>query len=114
VPPDVPRPPLCQSGRLSFYRDSNGNEVDLLLEFGDQLFPIEVKAGATVSPDYFKGLDRFDRLGLTLPWGGAVVYGGAQPQPRSRWPVHPLADLNTLLEKVHAPNSGKTGADEMT
>jgi hypothetical protein len=65
-----------------------------------------VKAGATVSPDYFKGLERFSRLGLTLPWGGAVVYGGEQPQSRSRWPVYPITDLSALLERVHVPNGG--------
>lgn len=88
-------------GNLSFYRDSSGNEVDLLLEFGARLFPIEIKAGATVSRDWFKGLDRFDRLGLDLPDGGAVVYGGSQPQARSRWPVYPINELAGLLMRIH-------------
>lgn len=40
---------------LHFYRDSNGNEVDLLLGLGPDLYPIEIKAGMTINRDYFKG-----------------------------------------------------------
>jgi uncharacterized protein len=38
----------------SFYRDSNGNEVDLLLGLGSDFFPIEIKAGMTINRNYFK------------------------------------------------------------
>jgi hypothetical protein len=48
--------------RMHFYRDSNGNEVDLLLGHGTGLYAVEVKAGATVASDYFKGLARFAAL----------------------------------------------------
>ena len=44
---------------LYFYRDSNGNEVDLVLQSGFQWEPVEIKSAATVKPDLFKGLFRF-------------------------------------------------------
>jgi predicted AAA+ superfamily ATPase len=47
---------------LFFYRDGKGNEVDLILELGTGLFPIEIKAGATISSDYFKGLKSFEKV----------------------------------------------------
>jgi hypothetical protein len=47
---------------LFFYRDSNGNEVDLIAEQGRSLAAIEIKAGATVNPDYFKGLRQLKKL----------------------------------------------------
>lgn len=31
-----------QNGELYFWRDSNGNEIDALLETGGRLFPIEI------------------------------------------------------------------------
>jgi len=40
-----------------FYRDQAGHEVDLLLPTATGLFPVEIKSGATVNRDYFKGLD---------------------------------------------------------
>ena len=47
---------------LYFYRDSKGNEVDLLLLNGSDIFPIEVKAGMTITRDYFKGLNHFVKI----------------------------------------------------
>lgn len=43
-----------ENSPLYFYRDSEGNEVDLLMPIGRQLHAIEIKAGATVNPYYFK------------------------------------------------------------
>ena len=37
-----------ESAELFFYRDSEGNEVDLMLPMGRQFHAIEIKAGATV------------------------------------------------------------------
>ena len=45
--------------RLLFYRDSNGNEVDLVVPRGHEWVPIEIKSAATVNPSLFKGIQRF-------------------------------------------------------
>jgi hypothetical protein len=47
---------------LTFFRDSIGNEVDLLYEFGAGLIAIEIKAGETVVQDAFKGLEFIDTV----------------------------------------------------
>lgn len=82
-----------ESPEMYFYRDSEGNEVDLLLPTGGKLHAIEIKAGATVNPDYFKGLKTFAAHHPQAVAGGGVVYGGAQSQNRSDWPVHSWLDL---------------------
>lgn len=76
------------SPEMYFYRDSEGNEVDLLLPVGGRMHAIEIKAGATVVPDYFKGLRTFARHHPEALAGGCVVYGGEHGQSRSDWPVH--------------------------
>jgi len=77
-----------ESAEMYFYRDSQGHEVDLLLPVGGKIHAIEIKAGATVNPDYFKGLNSFaDQYPQALN-GGGVVFGGTQGQSRSPWPVH--------------------------
>jgi len=48
-----------ETGSLYFYRDAKGLEVDLLIPTGRQFHAVEIKAGATISPDYFRGLTRF-------------------------------------------------------
>jgi uncharacterized protein len=82
-----------ESAQMYFYRDSEGNEVDLLLPTGGKLHAIEIKAGATVNVDYFKGLKTFAAHHPHAVAGGGVVFGGAQSQSRSDWPVHSWLDL---------------------
>lgn len=77
-----------ESPEMYFYRDSEGNEVDLLLPTAGKVFAIEIKAGATVNPDYFRGLRSFAAHQPAHLAGGCVVYGGDEGQARSDWPVH--------------------------
>ncbi len=82
-----------ESAEMYFYRDSEGNEVDLLLPVGGKMQAIEIKAGATVNPDYFKGLKTFAAHHPLALAGGSVIFGGAQDQNRSDWPVHSWLQL---------------------
>jgi predicted AAA+ superfamily ATPase len=85
---------------MSFYRDSSGNEVDLVLEFGPSIFPVEIKGGVTISRDYFKGLRSFEKNNLELPIGGAIIYGGTETQVRDNISVYPAARFHELLLKT--------------
>lgn len=82
---------------LFFYRDSEGAEIDLLLEFGHGVFPIEIKAGATINPDYFKGLRHFAKLVSAAPNGGGLVYGGSERWLHSGTQLVPFDDADALL-----------------
>jgi hypothetical protein len=42
---------------FSFRRDSSGNEVDLIVEQGNMLMPIEIKSGKTMTRDSFAGVE---------------------------------------------------------
>jgi hypothetical protein len=92
-----------ESAQMYFYRDSEGNEVDLLLPTAGKLHAIEIKAGATVNPDYFKGLKTFAAHHPAALSGGGVVFGGNQGQARSDWPVHSWLSLR---HKPVAPSVG--------
>lgn len=66
--------------RPPFYylNDSKGHEIDLILDFGGQLMPVEIKSGRTFSPDYFKNMDWW-RKNVDIPLAeSVVVYGGDQ------------------------------------
>lgn len=76
------------TAEMYFYRDSEGNEVDLLIPMGTKMHAIEIKAGATINPDYFKGLKTFAAHQPAVFASGCVVFGGADGQSRSDWPVH--------------------------
>lgn len=47
---------------LYFWRDSKGHEVDLVIDQGQHLFPIEIRSSATFHPDFIEGLDYFNQL----------------------------------------------------
>jgi hypothetical protein len=81
------------TNQMYFYRNSEGNEVDLLLPSVGKLHAIEIKVGATVNSDYFKGLKSFAKQYPLVVGGGGVVYGGTQNQNRSDWPVHSWQSL---------------------
>lgn len=72
---------LGKEGQLYFWRDSKGNEIDLIVETGGNLFPIEIKSGQTITSSYFKGLTFWNKLSETT--GGKVVYAGKIKQKRS-------------------------------
>jgi predicted AAA+ superfamily ATPase len=81
-----------------FYRDSKGNEVDLLLVSGTEFLPIEIKAGMTITRDYFKGLDHFAALFPDrLPHGAGLVYAGEEAQQRSGVTIVPIRQLPDLF-----------------
>jgi predicted AAA+ superfamily ATPase len=44
---------------LYFYRDSHGNELDLLYKSGNELHGIEIKSASTYTPSFKKGLLHF-------------------------------------------------------
>lgn len=59
-----------------FWRDSNGNEVDLLIETATGLIPIEIKSGQTLNRDFFTGLERWTTLAGSLARNPTLIYGG--------------------------------------
>ncbi len=66
---------------LYFWRDHVGNEVDLLVLQGGEIYPFEIKSGQTVIQGYFKGLKFWNKITNTS--GGTVVYDGNLKQNRS-------------------------------
>jgi hypothetical protein len=49
-----------------FWRDSNGNEIDLIIERGLKIQCIEMKASQTIKSEYIKSLHYIDSFDKTL------------------------------------------------
>jgi len=64
---------------LYFWRDRTGHEVDVVIDAGTELIPLEIKSGATVISSFFDGLRFFCRLGAPASSGGLLVHGGSTP-----------------------------------
>jgi predicted AAA+ superfamily ATPase len=71
-----------KADNLYYFRDSKGNEVDVICDNGNSLLQIEIKSGQTVNSDYFKGLEYFSGLS-DIPVESSLIYGGTQSYTRN-------------------------------
>lgn len=68
---------------LYFWRNSTGEEVDLVLEDGEQLQPIEIKSGQTFHSEFLLGLQKWSRYAGDTSLPPRLVYGGDSNMLRS-------------------------------
>ena len=61
---------------LYYFRDNTGNEIDVLIDEGKKIIPVEIKSAETISPAFFRGLEFWGRL--TGNKTGYIVYGGTE------------------------------------
>jgi hypothetical protein len=74
---------------LYFWRDRTGHEVDVLIDTGKQLIPIEIKSGTTIGGSFFEGLRYFMALGPKIARTGVMIHGGADLYERENFIVLP-------------------------
>ena len=72
-----------------FWRDSHGNEVDLLVDHAGKLDIFEIKSGKTINQDYFKGLRYMTKIAPEAIANKTVIYGGTASQLRTEANVLP-------------------------
>ena len=84
-----------------FWRDTDGHEVDFVIQRAGSLHPIEVKAGTTVQPDFFRGL-RFLAGQDASVKDGLVVFGGQSRQTRQGLAAVPWNELPAALDALQA------------
>lgn len=66
---------------LYYWRDKTGHEVDIIIDNGLSLVPIEIKAGKTVNSEFFGNISYWSKLsGATT---GYIAYAGNQIEERS-------------------------------
>jgi len=85
---------------LFFWRDHVGHEIDVLVDHGTSLQPVEIKAGSTVASDWFDGLSRWMALAGRAGRDPALVYGGDRAQDRGPARVLPWREIGTLADTV--------------
>ena len=69
---------------LFFWRDLPGHEVDVVIDLGARLIPVEVKSAATIPADGFAGLNYWLRLPGNTATRGVLVFGGDEEPHRRR------------------------------
>jgi predicted AAA+ superfamily ATPase len=72
-----------------FWRDRGGKEIDLILDRGTQLFPVEIKVPQTMVSGLYQNIKTWLALAGNRQTGGALVYGGADSQLRENIQIIP-------------------------
>jgi len=81
---------------LYFFRDSHGNEIDLIWQSGRELVGFEIKSSSTYHTSFRKGLDRFN--GNVAPLARRyVVYNGERHRFSDGSESIRFSDTSTLL-----------------
>ena len=83
--------------RLFFYRDSHGNEVDLVIQNGNNLTPIEIKSSQTWHSSFLKGITYFNNLLGDRAEKGMVIYGGDTIRETDNYCLHPYKNFTVKL-----------------
>jgi len=85
---------------LNFYRDSTGNEVDIIYNIGHQFLPIEIKVSETVAKDFFKGFKQLQKVIPDLPFGKLLIYTGNQDETRHDIQISNILNLQKILNEI--------------
>lgn len=84
------------SSNLYFWRNNTGEEVDVIIEEGEQLTPVEIKSGQTYHADFLAGLNKWGQYAGAAAQPGHLVYGGDSSMTRAGVAVHSWRDLQNL------------------
>jgi len=85
-----------QQADIYFWRDSKGLEVDLLLDDGSNLKPVEIKSGQTVATDFLTSLRKWCELSGFPDRSALLVYGGTTALTNGNISIVPWRELATL------------------
>ena len=66
---------------LFYWRDKTGHEIDVIVDNGGRLTPIEIKSGKTINADYFKNITFWNNLSKNKT--ATIIFSGNQEQRRS-------------------------------
>lgn len=89
-----------------FFRDSNGNEVDLVWQEGRALAAAEIKSASTFSLSLLNGLERFRRM-VPHDAGGFLIYSGEPTELSGGTRILHFADVSRLFECANEPPASR-------
>jgi predicted AAA+ superfamily ATPase len=87
------------ASNLYFWRNNTGDEVDVLIEQGEKLMPVEIKSGQTFTSDFLAGLLKWLRYAGDQALPANLVYGGAENMTRNGVSVHSWQHMQTLSSR---------------
>lgn len=91
------------ASNLYFWRNNTGEEVDLVLEEGAQLQPVEIKSSQTFNTAFLDGLSKWTRYAGDAALPAHLVYGGDDSMVRNGVAVQSWRTMFTPATVPPAP-----------
>jgi len=85
---------------LYFWRDKTGNEVDVIIDVGGRLHPVEIKSGQTITKSAFDGLSKWCELAGDQAGYASIIYGGESQTTRQNTQVISWGNLTALTSDL--------------
>lgn len=82
---------------LFFWRDRAGHEIDLLLQDGNTIRPVEIKSSATFQRDAVRSLKKWQDIAGTEAGRPMLVYGGCESQTRSELDILAWSEIGAVV-----------------
>ena len=82
---------------IYFWRDSTGNEIDVIEDTPEGLQPIEIKSGSTYASDWPAGLKKWQTLAGTESVKPSILYGGDLSVPRQEINLWSWRDIAQMM-----------------
>ncbi len=71
------------ASNLYFWRNNTGDEVDVVIEYGEKLMPMEIKSGQTFNADYLTNINKWMKIAGDSALAPKLVYGGSDNMMRN-------------------------------
>jgi len=91
---------MGRRNNLNFYRDSAGNEIDVIYNLAQNFLPIEIKLGETVAAEFFKGFKTLEDIVGSLPFGKLIIYGGKREETRGNTKIVNFSKTKEVLDGI--------------
>lgn len=89
---------------IYYYRDSQKNEVDVIIKQGHQLIPVEIKSAQTFDRSFLKGINYFKKLAGDRVDQSYLVYSGDITQTVSGTQLLNYKNISRIYEELAKSN----------
>ncbi|MBS1259700.1 MAG: hypothetical protein MAG551_02780 [Candidatus Scalindua arabica] len=85
-----------KTNNLYYFRDNVGNEVDVLMDMGSEVIPIEIKSGQTMNDEFIKGLSYYRTLNPAVKQSWLIYSGDKYYQDEG----HKICPYDQMTRKI--------------
>ena len=90
-----------KDNNIYFYRDHAGNEVDIILDYGNELYSIEIKSSETIHSDFFKGLYFYQNLAGDKNTKRFLIYAGNESYEINGVKIYAYKNIEKLFLEIN-------------